>query len=510
MFYFQNFTSRCNWYIIRAIGGRMLLLDYVKEYQKRINKPVAKKLLEKTNSKTITEMLNKLKSIDIIEFVNISECVNWELTEVQKEILRNLISYPMSILLCGKGSGKTSLVAIAFQYVVFRLMLEDERRLNRLDLLNIAPNADLANTTFFRELKQQLSQNLLFNFIKLTKIQKNKIYFFPDSDLEEYIIIHSANSSSASFEGKNVYMAVIDEISDSKWKNPEQVFNDLTGSIFTRFEDGILAVITWTRFYSSNPMSDCGFKLFMQYKDDPKVYTTRYSHKECRGKNPAMYDPHNPIHRRMYDCQFEYWADRMINTAKFKWTNNKLFDLDIYTSADLVRFKLKYLNVKNNTTVHIDTSISNDKTVISLYDNANNIIDIEVIEPTDGYKVSYEDLDILIRSLNSNPRIKKITMDSFNSEYFIQKYNKCQKMSFSQKEQFNALMMFKKLADDIKFNNKYKDLIVYQFSNIEIDIDRWHYVGDGSSDVVDAVIYAIYNTRTDINKSKRHKVGFVF
>ena len=478
----------------------MLLLNYVKGNKHKLDSKITKKLLEKTKSKSITIMLNKLKNIDIIEFVELSECVSWKLTTKQKELLRNLVKNPISILLCGKGSGKTSLVAIAFQYVVFRLMLEENKRLNRLDLLNIAPNADLANTTFFRELKQQLSQNLLFNFIKLTKIQKNKIYFFRDSDLEEYIIIHSANSSASSFEGKNVYMAVIDEISDSSWKNPEQVFNDLTGSIFTRFEDGILAVITWTRFYSSNPMTDCGFKLFINYKNKPNVYTARFSHKECRGKNPALYDAKNPIHRRMYDCQFEYWADKMINTNEFKWCDSKLFDINIEGKNDLVRFDLKYLNLKYNTTVHIDTSISNDKTVISLFDG--KIVDIEVIEPN-GQKVSYEDLDVIIRTFNINPKIKKITFDSFNSEYFIQRYNKCQKMSFNRKEQYDAMMMFKKLTKDIKFNKKYRSMIIDQFSNIEIDIDKWKYVGKGSSDIVDAIIYSVYGTKNlNLNNNK--------
>ena len=481
----------------------MLLLDYIRSHKHKLNKKIAKKLLEKTKSKSITEMLRKLKNIDIVKFVKLSECISWKLTNVQKRILRNLVKNPISILLCGKGSGKTSLVAIAFQYIVFRLMLEKHKRLNRLDLLNIAPNADLANTTFFRELKQQLAQNLLFNFIKLTKIQKNKIYFFRDSDLEEYIIIHSANSSASSFEGKNVYMAVIDEISDDSWKNPEQVFNDLSGSIFTRYKDGILAVITWTRFYSSNPMTDCGFRLFMQYKDKPNVYAASYTHKECRGKNPALYDAKNPIHRRMYDCKFEYWADKMIDVNEFKWRDDKLFDIDIWSQNDLVRFKLKYLKIKNNTTVHIDTSISNDKTVISLFDS--EIVDIEVIEPN-GQKVSYEDLDKLIRQLNLNPKVKKITMDSFNSEYFIQKYNKCHKMSFNQKEQYSAMMMFKKLMKDINLNNKYKSMIIDQFSNIEIDINKWKYIGKGSSDIVDAVIYSVYGTKNDIN----NKAGRLF
>ena len=395
----------------------MILLDVIIKNKNKINGENLKYLLEKTGTKNVKELLEYLKNIDIIEFVEIDGSIDFELTEKQKEVLRNMVKNKRSIVLLGKGSGKNVLTAILKRYCVLQDLLKNKLDMNRIDYINLASNAQVARTTFFRELTLQLKKSKIFNVIDgLYKIRKNDVSIY-----DEHLVIHSLNSVASSIEGKNVKVAIIDEISDEHFKDALNCWWQANSSAFTRFPDAKCICITWCRFRSSNPLNDVGYYLYDYYKNDKETYRIMASHKEVRGQNPHDYDPNNIIHRKQYDLEFTIDENTTIDVNKFKFISKKgILELKQYYDDEYVRFEVKKL-IKPCKYVfcHIDTSVKRDKTVISLF--YNNTVEYHVIEPKHNKKINYVDLENLVKELKKICKV--ISFDQHQSEFLILKIN---------------------------------------------------------------------------------------
>ena len=478
----------------------MILLDIIIKDTNKLNVDNLKHLLKKTGTKNVKELLEYLKDVDIIEFVEIDESIDFELTDKQKEVLKNMVENKRSIVLLGKGSGKNVLTAILMRYCVFKDLLKNKLDMNRIDYVNLATNSQVARTTFFRELTLQLKNSKMFNIVNgLYKIRKNDISIFND-----HIVIHSLNSVASSVEGKNVKVAIIDEISDENFKDALNCWWQVNSSAFTRFKDAKCVSITWCRFRSSNPLNDVGYYLYDYYKKDKETYRIMASHKEVRGQNPYDYDPNNIIHKKQYDLEFTIDEDTTIDINNFNFTTkNGMLELKQYYDEEYVRFKIKKLvRPCNYVFCHIDTSVKRDKTVISLF--YNNTIEYHVIEPRHNKKINYVDLEDLVKQLKKVCKI--ISFDQYQSEFLIQKYN-CKKWNFSSKEQYEVINYFNSKFDEFKFviNKIHHNRFIEEFSAIYIDHNKnkMVYEGKESSDIVDSIIYAIYNSKDYESKIKK-------
>lgn len=157
----------------------------------------------------------------------------------------------------GKGSGKDYCSTISVARVVYLLLcLKDPAAYygkppgDSIDILNIAINADQAKNVFFKGLE--------------TRVTKSKWFegkFRPTANAIEFdknITCYSGHSQRESWEGYNVLMVILDEISGfsienttghAQAKTAEEIYKMYRGSVVSRFSDvGKVVLLSFPRF----------------------------------------------------------------------------------------------------------------------------------------------------------------------------------------------------------------------------------------------------------------------
>ena len=161
------------------------------------------------------------------------------------------------ILQLGKGSGKDYTSTIASAYIVYLLLcLKDPAKYygkppgDAIDILNIAINAEQAKRVFFKGLTTRVEKSPWF---------KGK--FFPKASSIEFdkgITVHSGHSQRESWEGYNVLVVILDEISGFELdstsghenaKTASAIYKMYRASVASRFPDfGKLILLSFPRF----------------------------------------------------------------------------------------------------------------------------------------------------------------------------------------------------------------------------------------------------------------------
>lgn len=157
----------------------------------------------------------------------------------------------------GKGSGKDYCSTIAVSYVVYQLLcLKDPQAYygkppgDTIDILNIAINSEQAKNVFFKGFK--------------TRIERSKWFqgkYIPTANAIEFpknITCYSGHSQRESWEGYNVIMVILDEISgfaldstsgNTQAKTAEEIYKMYRGSVVSRFpEVGKTILLSFPRF----------------------------------------------------------------------------------------------------------------------------------------------------------------------------------------------------------------------------------------------------------------------
>lgn len=118
------------------------------------------------------------------------------------------------VLQLGKGSGKDFTSTVAVCYIVYLLLcLKDpahyygKPRGDAIDIINIAINADQAKNVFFKGLREKIEACPWFVGKYSDPGGGNKIEFIKN------ITVHSGHSQREAFEGLNLLVAILDEIS---------------------------------------------------------------------------------------------------------------------------------------------------------------------------------------------------------------------------------------------------------------------------------------------------------
>lgn len=117
------------------------------------------------------------------------------------------------VILClGKGSGKDWTATISLCYIVYLLLcLKDPAKYygkgvgDAIDIVNIAINADQAKNVFFKGFKGKIERSPWF--AGKFEVKNNSIEF------DKNITVYSGHSEREAFEGLNLFLAVLDEIS---------------------------------------------------------------------------------------------------------------------------------------------------------------------------------------------------------------------------------------------------------------------------------------------------------
>jgi len=157
----------------------------------------------------------------------------------------------------GKGSGKDYTSTIACAYVVYLLLcLKDPARYygkpsgDAIDIINIAINAEQAKQVFFKGFLARIKKSPWFSGKFDDKVAK--------VEFDKEITVHSGHSQRESWEGYNVIVVVLDEISgfeldstsgNEQAKTADAIYKMYRASVASRFPDfGKLILLSFPRF----------------------------------------------------------------------------------------------------------------------------------------------------------------------------------------------------------------------------------------------------------------------
>ena len=161
------------------------------------------------------------------------------------------------ILQLGKGSGKDYTSTIACAYVVYLLLCLADPAVyygkppgDAIDIINIAINAVQASRVFFKGFNQRIERSPWFQGRYIGKA--NSIEF------DKSITVHSGHSQAESWEGYNVLIVILDEISGfelestsghAQAKTASAIYKMYKGSVTSRFPDfGKILLLSFPRF----------------------------------------------------------------------------------------------------------------------------------------------------------------------------------------------------------------------------------------------------------------------
>lgn len=157
----------------------------------------------------------------------------------------------------GKGSGKDYTSTIAAAYITYLLLCLKDPAVyygkppgDSIDILNIAINAVQANNVFFKGFKQRIEKSPWF--IGKYNPKAGSIEF------DKSITVHSGHSEREAWEGYNVLVVVLDEISGfalesttghDQAKTAQSIYDMYRASLTSRFPDfGKLILLSFPRF----------------------------------------------------------------------------------------------------------------------------------------------------------------------------------------------------------------------------------------------------------------------
>jgi hypothetical protein len=157
----------------------------------------------------------------------------------------------------GKGSGKDYSSTIAVSYIVYLLLcLKDPATYygkppgDAIDILNIAINAQQANNVFFKGFKTRIEKSPWFVGKYTDKASEMKF--------DKAVTVHSGHSEREAWEGYNVIVVILDEISGfaidnttghDQAKTADAIYDMYRASVDSRFPDfGKVILLSFPRF----------------------------------------------------------------------------------------------------------------------------------------------------------------------------------------------------------------------------------------------------------------------
>jgi hypothetical protein len=166
-------------------------------------------------------------------------------------------TYTEIIMQLGKGSGKDYTSTIACAYIVYLLLcLKDPARYygkppgDSIDILNIAINSQQARNVFFKGFKNRIEKSPWFAG-KYTQ-KADAVSFIKN------VTVHSGHSERESWEGYNVILVILDEISgfaienmsgNENAKTADAIYKMYRGSVDSRFPQfGKVLLLSFPRY----------------------------------------------------------------------------------------------------------------------------------------------------------------------------------------------------------------------------------------------------------------------
>lgn len=181
-------------------------------------------------------------------------------------------TYNEVVLMLGKGSGKDHCSVIAVCYIVYLLLcLKDPSGYygnptnEPIDIINVAINAEQARTVFFNRLKDRVEGSPWFNDGPRGARYKSGNNVI---DFDKNVHAYSGHSEREAFEGKNLLVAILDEISafalesntgNDQADTADATYNMYSDSVTSRYADfGKVILLSFPRFHGDYIMQRYG------------------------------------------------------------------------------------------------------------------------------------------------------------------------------------------------------------------------------------------------------------
>lgn len=363
----------------------------------------------------------------------------------------------------GKGGGKDFVSALIVSTITYRLLCLKspqqyyrQSKVSHIDLLNMAYSGGQATDTYFAYLRDMVKSAKWFR--GKFKITGEARIVFPKN-----IRAFSGNSFEESFEGKNLFVCVLDEIaafkSDSeleqlmsrrvrapRW-SASAVYDMAQTSIASRFGNrGKLISISFPRY-----KGDFIQELYEKRKDDAQAFVSFGATWEV---NPTVtresldneYRRNPERAKARYECMPSAILDSFIKKPELIDECFKCVDsmADIGLTDDYAPKMLESLKSlhKVDCAMHMDVGWKKDSCGIALAhcsgveivnDNSEGRIELPSVEvdlvtsfiaPING-EIDFETVrGFVVDLINRGYNIRKITLDGYNSAYFMQTFSK--------------------------------------------------------------------------------------
>ena len=387
----------------------------------------------------------------------------------------------LAVLVLGKGSGKDYMAALMLCYIVYVLLcMASPQKFfgfpegEPIDLLNVAVNAEQANSIFFEKLRQrvlrwqwlrdkypikmsgiflgQLKAEDFFNYVVVTK---NGIMF------PKMIRAFSGHSEEGSQEGKNLLCWIGDEISafdeTPTTSRAQKIFDMLRTSASSRFGQ------RWKGFCLSFPRYDNDFILKLYeiaqgelhwyadkaatwevkpahlFKDYPQKYFEYHGYKiPLEFEQDFKLDPQDALGK--FCCEPVSISSAFIDQSeKVDWSIDRsrvpLVDTEEYYEGTEVRKRIlafKLDSVPRQYVIACDLGLKSDSAALSLFhkEHINNTdqyiqdyVGVWKPDKSKGIIVSLTDVENFIKQLAGKISITQVWFDQWNSQLMVQQLN---------------------------------------------------------------------------------------
>ena len=433
--------------------------------------------------------------------------------------------YTEGVLQSGQGSGKdTCSVFLCLRLVYLLLCLRSPQKYldmgdySFIDIINVAPTADLAKNIFFDTLTSYMDASVYFAELSLEKTRR--LVTFP-----KQIRLHSSNSVDESWQGLTPILIVLDEIDAFKsevelrrskslrFEGAEGVYKTAKTLVQSRFPDkGKVLCLSWPRFRGSFIQ-----KRFKAGQTEARTYVPRTE----AGKpyatwefNPArkqesfrdFYKNDPVLAKARFECDPPFARDAFIKDTSYileafdanmddlgiiTWARNRNVDIGGFRTERQLEMKVRYY-------IHIDLGLkqSNAALCIAHYTKENEaFIDlIKVWTPRPGEDINLKGIEDFVINLKFQGYwITECTYDGYQSASAIQNLNKAgidaaYKSVTRGREAYDTL---KDLLQQERLIGYYDEATIEELLSLDVVLDKVEARPGALKDRADAIAGAV-------------------
>ena len=359
--------------------------------------------------------------------------------------------YTEGVLQSGQGSGKdTCSIFINLRIVYLLWCLKSPQKFfnmatnSFIDLINVAPTADIAKNIYFQTLINMVNDSNLFKDKIHAKITSKQINF------PKNIRLISGNSEDESWQGYTPILIVLDEIDAFKSEmelqrsrslrseGAEGVYKTAKALVQSRFPGiGKILCLSWPRFKGSfiQRRFQAGLleeKTFVPANEDGTPYCT-WEFNPTKSKDDFLdfYKTDPDLAKARFECDPPYARDAFI---KDSIPVLRAFDADIDDRDNIVHAAMKSIRsefdliVGSKYYLHIDLGQKHSNAALGVAHKQDDIIVVDLLKvwtPKPGDDIELKDVqDFIVRLRSKGIRIMEATYDKFQSLDSIQQLQK--------------------------------------------------------------------------------------